>query len=101
MEAEEGAGLIHTQVVRGSNPCAPTIIFNNLQSSIRGKLSTMSANVGGQTGELFLHVPHVSEKISQRTRMRAADLLRGSQAIISSTAACERLDLARFRFMCR
>jgi len=34
METLETAGLLHTQEVRGSSPCAPTIVFSNLHSTI-------------------------------------------------------------------
>jgi hypothetical protein len=39
MEALENAELLHTQEVRGSSPCAPTIVFSDLQG-------TFSSNSG-------------------------------------------------------
>jgi len=40
MEAKENAGLLHTQEVRGSSPCAPTICFQPLQSP-KGRLAIL------------------------------------------------------------
>jgi hypothetical protein len=35
MEPKEAWIRLHTQEVRGSSPCAPTIIFNELQGFLR------------------------------------------------------------------
>ena len=34
MKAKESVRLLHTQEVRGSSPCAPTIIFRGLQGAV-------------------------------------------------------------------
>ena len=50
-----GFGLIHTQEIRGSSPCAPTILINNLRSFADNKvIGWVDLLRGSQEINLFL-----------------------------------------------